>query len=62
MATFLTGMDIGVGFGAGFWGVIVDRIGMDKMFYICAVVMIFVYFAYRLLMPVPDGGKMGSGK
>lgn len=57
MATFLTGMDIGVGFGAGFWGIVVDRIGMDPMFYICAVVTVFVYAAYRLLLPVTDEGK-----
>lgn len=57
MATFLTGMDIGVGFGAGFWGIVVDRIGMDQMFYICAAVTAVVYAAYRLLLPVTDEGK-----
>lgn len=54
MATFLTGMDIGVGFGAGFWGFIIDQIGMDMMFHICAVVTVLVYVAYRLLLSAED--------
>lgn len=57
MATFLTGMDIGVGFGAGFWGVVVDMSGMDKMFYICAVVTVLVYAACSLLLPAVDERK-----
>lgn len=55
MATFLTGMDIGVGFGAGFWGVVIDRVGMDSMFYACAVITLLVYAFYRLLLPVSGG-------
>lgn len=62
MATFLTGMDIGVGFGAGFWGFIIDRIGMDKMFHICAAVTVLVYVAYRLLLPAGDGKGANKGR
>lgn len=62
MATFLTGMDIGVGFGAGFWGMVVDRIGMDKMFYICAAVTILVYVLYRLLLLPAEEGKANKGE
>ena len=50
MATFLTGMDIGVGFGAGFWGMVIDCTSTDMMFHICAVASLMVYIAYRLLM------------
>lgn len=57
MSTFLTGMDIGAGFGAGFWGVIIDAIGMDMMFYICAVASLAVYAAYRLLMTKPGASN-----
>lgn len=50
MATFLTGMDIGVGFGAGLWGVAIDLFGMNAMLYVCAGIMAIVYMAYRLLI------------
>lgn len=62
MATFLTGMDIGVGFGAGFWGLVIDHTGMDTMFYICAAVSLTVYVAYRLLMPQQTDSKQSEGK
>lgn len=50
MATFLTSMDIGIGFGASFWGLMVDWIGMDSLFPLCAVVSVLSYILYRLLM------------
>jgi MFS family permease len=50
MATFLTAMDIGIGFGASVWGLMVDWIGMDALFPLCAVVSVMAYILYRLLM------------
>ena len=52
MATFLTGMDIGVGFGAGLWGVIIDAFGIDSMFLLSAVISVILYLiSHALLLP-----------
>lgn len=51
MSTFLTGMDIGMGFGAGFWGLVIDWAGMEVMFFACAGISLVLYGLYRLLMP-----------
>lgn len=56
MATFLTGMDIGAGFGAGLWGVIIDHTGMEMMFWLCAGICVAFYGAYRFLM-MPKGAQ-----
>ena len=50
MATFLTAMDIGIGFGASFWGVLVDWFGMGVVFPLCAIVSGLAYLLYRWLM------------
>ena len=50
MATFLTGMDIGIGFGAGFWGVFIDHAGMEAMFFSCAVISLLIYGLYCWLL------------
>lgn len=51
MATFLTGMDIGAGFGAGIWGAVIDHTGMEMMFWLCAVICVVFYAAYHFMMP-----------
>ena len=43
MATFLTGMDIGIGFGAGIWGVVADGIGLRSMFITGGIVSAAVF-------------------
>ena len=53
MATFLTGMDIGVGFGASLWGVIIDLSTMETMFYLGAAFTIVVYGLYHILLREP---------
>lgn len=50
MATFLTGMDIGMGFGASFWGTVIDAVGIDSMFPMCAGIAVIVYIACRVLI------------
>lgn len=50
MATFLTAMDVGIGFGASAWGLLVDWIGMGVVFPLCAVVSVIAYLLYRWLM------------
>ena len=50
MATFLTAMDVGVGFGASVWGLLADWLGMGVLFPLCAVVSALAYGLYRLLM------------
>ncbi len=54
MATFLTGMDIGMGFGASFWGLIIDWLGIEYMFPMCAAIALVIYFACRLLLPCDE--------
>ena len=50
MATFLTAMDVGVGFGASVWGLLVDWLGMGVLFPLCAAVSVLAYGLYRILM------------
>ena len=50
MATFLTGMDIGIGFGAGFWGFFIDHASMEAMFFSCAVISLLIYGLYCRLL------------
>ena len=50
MATFLTGMDIGLGFGASAWGLVIDSFGIHSMFPLCAVISLIIYFVCRLLL------------
>ena len=50
MATFLTGMDIGVGFGAGFWGFIIDHASMETMFFSCSMISLLLYAICRWLL------------
>ena len=49
MSTFLTGMDIGMGLGAGFWGMVIDLAGMKVMFFACAGVSLGAYVLYQVL-------------
>lgn len=49
MSTFLTGMDVGIGFGAGFWGVVIDLAGMKTMFFACAAASVGAYMLYKAL-------------
>ena len=52
MATFLTGMDIGIGFGASAWGLVIDAFGIGSMFPLCAVISLLIYAVCRwTLMP-----------
>jgi len=55
MATFLTAMDVGVGFGASVWGLLADWLGMGVLFPLCAVVSALAYGLYRLLMKNGEG-------
>lgn len=55
MATFLTAMDIGVGLGASFWGLLVDWIGMGVVFPLSAVFSGMAYLLYRWLMKNKKG-------
>lgn len=54
MSTFLTGMDIGIGFGASFWGLIIDWLGIDYIFPMCAGISFVIYFVCRLLLLCDD--------
>jgi MFS family permease len=49
MATFLTAMDIGIGFGASFWGVLVDVTSIDVIFPLCAGLSVLAYILFRVL-------------
>ncbi len=49
MATFLTAMDIGVGFGASFWGILADAVSMDVIFPLCALLSVLAYILFRIL-------------
>ncbi len=49
MATFLTAMDIGIGFGASIWGILVDLVGIDAVFPLCAGVSGIAYILFRML-------------
>jgi len=49
MATFLTAMDIGVGFGASLWGVLVDMTSINILFPLCAGISILTYILFRSL-------------
>jgi predicted MFS family arabinose efflux permease len=55
MATFLTAMDIGIGLGASFWGLLVDWIGMGVVFPLSAVFSGLAYLLYRWLMKNKKG-------
>jgi MFS family permease len=55
MATFLTAMDVGVGLGASFWGLLVDWIGMGVVFPLSAVFSGMAYLLYRWLMKNKKG-------
>lgn len=57
MATFLTGMDIGVGFGAGAWGVVIDNLGIESMFPLCAVIAVIIYILCRILLLKDNSAK-----
>lgn len=57
MATFLTGMDIGIGFGASLCGLIIDTVGIDILFPMCAAVTVIVYVSCRTLL-FPKAGSM----
>ena len=50
MATFLTAMDVGIGFGASVWGLLVDWVGMGALFPLCALFCILAYVLYRVLL------------
>lgn len=50
MATFLTAMDVGIGFGASLWGLLVDWVGMGILFPLCALVCVLAYVLYWLLL------------
>jgi len=50
MATFLTGMDIGIGFGAAVWGFVIDACGIDSIFPLCAVVSVAIYALCRAML------------
>lgn len=51
MATFLTGMDIGGGIGAGICGLMIDLWGMETMFFICAGITAATYAAFCWMFP-----------
>lgn len=51
MATFLTGMDIGGGIGAGICGFIIDLWGMETMFFVCAGTTAATYIAFTYMFP-----------
>lgn len=50
MATFLTAMDVGIGFGASMWGLLVDWVGMGVLFPLCALCCVLAYVLYWLLL------------
>jgi predicted MFS family arabinose efflux permease len=50
MSTFLTAMDIGLGFGASLWGLFIDSLGIEHLFFACAILALAVYGGYRLLL------------
>ena len=49
MATFLTAMDIGIGFGASFWGVLVDLTSINVLYPLCAGISVLTYVLFRAL-------------
>ncbi|HPJ02677.1 MAG TPA: MFS transporter [Candidatus Limiplasma sp.] len=49
MATFLTAMDIGIGLGASFWGVLADLTSINIIFPLCAGLSLLAYVLFRIL-------------
>lgn len=58
MATFLTSMDIGLGIGASFWGVLADLTSIDVIFPLSAGLSVLGYVLYRLLKMDPVKEKL----
>jgi MFS family permease len=49
MATFLTAMDIGIGFGASLWGVLVDLTSINVLYPLCAGISVLTYVLFCAL-------------
>ncbi|HPF86528.1 MAG TPA: MFS transporter [Candidatus Limiplasma sp.] len=60
MATFLTAMDIGIGFGASLWGVLVDLTSINILFPLCAGISIVTYILFRSLKMDAENKEMSA--